>query len=91
MSARHARVAAGFVEENEPSRVEQEHQQEEDTSQCLDPRGALLRSYERLFLSLSPSRRSARQADEELVMHLCSGHQRFEALLHCGIGLCTRT
>lgn len=88
MSARHARVAAGFVEENKPSRVKQEHQQEENTPQCLDPRGALLRSYERLFLSLSPSRRSALQTDEELVCtfvrhHACRhqprAHTRFAA------------
>lgn len=67
VSARHARVAAGFVEENEPSWVEQEHQEEEDTPHGLDPRRALLRSYKRLFLSLSPWRRRARQTAEELV------------------------
>jgi hypothetical protein len=45
VSARHADVAAGFVEEDEPTGVEQQNQQEEDTSQKLDPRGALLRGY----------------------------------------------
>lgn len=46
VSARHADVAAGFVEEDEPMGVKQQNQQEEDTSQELDPRGALLRGYE---------------------------------------------